>query len=49
MPDKLKDMLRAWEDYVTSTQVVWSEKGLSPPGSAEDNQFEDARAWMAKA
>lgn len=35
-PQKLKDMLALWDEYVRTTQVVWGEDALAPGLSKEE-------------
>ena len=48
MPDKFDQLLKAWDEYVETTQVVWG-----PPTGAgetvdlgEEDEMADPRGWM---
>lgn len=51
-PDKLKELLRDWDDYVVDCQIVWGESATRPGLSAEEaphlneSDLELQRSWM---
>ncbi|RSH83797.1 hypothetical protein EHS25_005412 [Saitozyma podzolica] len=51
-PEKLKELLRDWDDYVVDCQIVWGESATRPGLSAEEaphlneSDLELQRSWM---